>query len=617
MALLSTVNFNGKNGSKFQLNLYYDVISQDYGTNSSTIRYTLYWTSLGYSGSGSTCYGYINGNLVGSTNSISANENKLMGTLDVTVTHNDDGTFPTTTFSALIDTPWTLGDASTSGNLTSSNVATIPRKSSITVTDGYINDGADYPVIHINSSSSSFSHTFRYSFGSLSGTIWEKYQYNDFGWIVPESFYTQIPNAKTGVCTVYCDTYSGDTLIGTTSNTCTIRTKESVCKPDVSATITDTGKVLVDGTTKTTDLTGGSDKLIKGVSDVLINITATAKNSATIKNIVSSCGDGQSDTGSSLTFKNVGSGSFTIYATDSRTTPDTIGYVGYTNPSPIVLEIVDYIPLTLNQTIYRPEPTTGEVILELSGNYFVGSFGKLNNALLVQYRHKESNETWDNIEYKTISVKIDNATNTYSFSQSLGTDFDYQKSYDFEIIATDKIKNVSRTYRVPEGIPMFAMFKDHLEAFGTKIFDNSSNILRLATDLIHPVGSIYISVDDTNPSEFFGGTWVAWGSGRVPVGVDKSDDSFKTVEQIGGEKTHILTIEELPEHNHFDIKVGDNYLSSWNIKTGSEKIFNLESLFTSNGTVGQNHFETNYRGENKPHNNMPPYITCYMWKRIK
>lgn len=52
-------------------------------------------------------------------------------------------------------------------------------------------------------------------------------------------------------------------------------------------------------------------------------------------------------------------------------------------------------------------------------------------------------------------------------------------------------------------------------------------------DIIWPVGSIYMTTNSTNPSTYFGGTWVAWGSGRVPVGVNASDNNFKSVEKTG------------------------------------------------------------------------------------
>ena len=67
---------------------------------------------------------------------------------------------------------------------------------------------------------------------------------------------------------------------------------------------------------------------------------------------------------------------------------------------------------------------------------------------------------------------------------------------------------------------------------------------------VYPVGSIYMSVNNVNPGLLFGGTWEAWGSGRVPVGVDANDTDFDTVEETGGEKTHALTVSEMPTHNH-------------------------------------------------------------------
>lgn len=56
-------------------------------------------------------------------------------------------------------------------------------------------------------------------------------------------------------------------------------------------------------------------------------------------------------------------------------------------------------------------------------------------------------------------------------------------------------------------------------------------------NIVYPVGSIYMSVNNTNPSTFIGGTWVAWGSGKVPVGVDTGQTEFNSVEKTGGAKT--------------------------------------------------------------------------------
>lgn len=71
-------------------------------------------------------------------------------------------------------------------------------------------------------------------------------------------------------------------------------------------------------------------------------------------------------------------------------------------------------------------------------------------------------------------------------------------------------------------------------------------------NLVYPVGSIYMSVNNTDPGELFGGIWEAWGSGRVPVGVDGSQAEFDTVEEKGGAKTVTLTSAQsgVPAHYH-------------------------------------------------------------------
>lgn len=131
-----------------------------------------------------------------------------------------------------------------------------------------------------------------------------------------------------------------------------------------------------------------------------------------------------------------------------------------------------------------------------------------------------------------------------------------------------------------------------------KKIENIANIL-------YPVGSIYMSVNPTNPSELFGGTWEAWGSGRVPVGVDTTQEEFETVQKAGGEKTHTLTIGEMPAHNH-----GLNFANNIGPYASPASGDGGASWGNSTNTVSNT-------GGNKPHNNLQPYITCYMWLRTE
>lgn len=142
-------------------------------------------------------------------------------------------------------------------------------------------------------------------------------------------------------------------------------------------------------------------------------------------------------------------------------------------------------------------------------------------------------------------------------------------------------------------------------------------------DLIYPVGSIYMSVNDTNPGALFGGTWVAWGSGRVPVGVDTSQTEFDTVEETGGAKTHTLTANQSGQralsitggaHKHTCTYEKDAASGS-----SANRIYpNGQGSLTHTGVVNTTGIHTHTvaaEDATEAHNNLQPYITCYMWKR--
>jgi hypothetical protein len=131
------------------------------------------------------------------------------------------------------------------------------------------------------------------------------------------------------------------------------------------------------------------------------------------------------------------------------------------------------------------------------------------------------------------------------------------------------------------------------------------------------VGKVIIDTANVNPATYLGfGTWTYWGSGRVPVGVDTEDTDFNTVEKTGGEKEHTLTVDEMPSHYHEQYStsqygyrypmVGNNGLG-----TSKEGAYN-----TSSTVVTKPQVISGSTGGGEAHNNLQPYITCYMWKRI-
>lgn len=155
-------------------------------------------------------------------------------------------------------------------------------------------------------------------------------------------------------------------------------------------------------------------------------------------------------------------------------------------------------------------------------------------------------------------------------------------------------------------------------------------------DIVYPIGSIYLSVNNINPGTIFGGTWVSWGSGQVPVGVNTSVSQFATVEQTGGEITHTLTTAEMPSHDHSisggacTTGSGGSHNHTYGVTVHPAVGFTLgangystvtgdNQNTSSNGnhshSVPNHAHDIGNTGGGQAHNNLQPYITCYMWKR--
>lgn len=139
----------------------------------------------------------------------------------------------------------------------------------------------------------------------------------------------------------------------------------------------------------------------------------------------------------------------------------------------------------------------------------------------------------------------------------------------------------------------------------SNINNTIDNKLTLDISKVYPVGSIYINASvSTNPSTLLGfGTWTAFGSGRVLVGVDTSQTEFDTLGETGGAKTHTLTINEMPSHFH-----GTTFTQT----TGGIAIGSSVGKNKNDSGVGDN---TTSTGSGQAHNNLQPYITVYMWRR--
>lgn len=139
-------------------------------------------------------------------------------------------------------------------------------------------------------------------------------------------------------------------------------------------------------------------------------------------------------------------------------------------------------------------------------------------------------------------------------------------------------------------------------------------------NLVYPIGSIYMSVNMVDPGTIFGGTWESFAKGKTLVGVDTEQTEFNTVEKMGGEKTHKLLKAELPNYKMNLLSgAGANYSVKSYAPEQSPVSGNDRYYIKYNGVTKTNSgydITVSSGGSNTPHNNLQPYITCYMWKRV-
>jgi len=164
-----------------------------------------------------------------------------------------------------------------------------------------------------------------------------------------------------------------------------------------------------------------------------------------------------------------------------------------------------------------------------------------------------------------------------------------------------------------------------------------------------PVGAVFIAVVGTDPATLLGyGTWVAFGAGRVLVGLDSGQTEFDTVEETGGAKTVTLTEAQIPSHTHVQDahthtqdshnhtqNAHSHVITSQTATTGGATSYEHGTLDTSSAeteatettattvatnqvatAVNQNATATNQNtGGGGSHTNLQPYIVVYMFKR--
>lgn len=127
-----------------------------------------------------------------------------------------------------------------------------------------------------------------------------------------------------------------------------------------------------------------------------------------------------------------------------------------------------------------------------------------------------------------------------------------------------------------------------------------SNYVNLL-DIVYPVGSIYQTMNSVSPASSIGDTWSA-----IKTFLLGSTTSGVT----GGEETHVLTVEEMPVHNH------EQHVTADTIGSAGIRLDYNKDAGSRGGTPYPQGVPTRVTGGGLAHNNMPPYTTCFIWRRV-
>ena len=353
----------------------------------------------------------------------------------VTVPHNEDGTMEIAA-SASIDTPesnpYAPPDLSFGDTMA---LTAIPRASTLVATSAFIEDAA---TIVVSRKSVDYTHSIRYEFGELSGYIADSVGTNSEAEVkltdttvlfpLPASFYTQIPDSPTGVCTLICTTYSGDTQIGEPQTAVfTVTADPARCGPVVGGTVADVNEAAL-------ALTGSDKILVQGISTAQCTVEAEARKGATISALYI---NGVKIESASHTIAGIATATITFRVVDSR------GYSAeYTVPG---LSLIPYIPLSFNVSARRTDPTSGNAVLSAQGKWYNGSFGATDNALTAVYRVAGG-------DWVQAAAEVSEGNITVSVAL---TGLDYQQSHVIDLQLSDALQTVTKTVTISKGIPVF------------------------------------------------------------------------------------------------------------------------------------------------------------------
>lgn len=588
MATSGSFNTSGYSGR--YLTFAWSIKSQDVAANKTVIDWSL-------KGAGGDSTWYKSGNfkvviagvtVYSSATRIQLSKGTVVASGTYTFVHNNDGT---KSFTASAE----AGIYTTAVNCTGSSsftLDTIPRASQPSLvtwpeTTNNVGEFGKEFSIHMNRKSDAFTHTVRYAYGNRTGTIATGVT-TGTTWAVPLSFMNDIPNATSASGLIYVDTYNGSTKVGTKYTGFTVTVPASV-KPSCSLTLTDVSGVG--------DIYG---QPVQSLSKINIKVNTTLAYSSPIVSYTIKANGSTYTTAEATTaaLKASGDSPVTVTIKDKR---------GRTNSASYTMKVLAYTPPYIPQLAVRrcdqdgTENDQGEFIQVTFSAYITRLNSKNTSSFTLRYK-KTTATSYTEVKLTALNDVFGADSQKYIFAADSGS------SYDVEVEAKDRHVTTTESTRASTAFTLMNWGADGTSMGIGKVAEKS-NTLQIALDVellgavkgkifdaIYPVGSIYMAYNHTDPATLFGGTWV-----RMTDGFLWASRATDIIGQTGGEKTHQLTVAELPSHTH-----GSTY-------TNSGTATKTHPWLASGGTAMA--YDSVATGSGQAHNNMPPYIQVSIWRR--
>ena len=511
----------------------------------------------------------------------------LAGGSGVVLNHADDGSLvmPVSFSIDMASADYTPGAMSSSGTMTLTKLA---RYSTLTVPNGTLGTAQTITVVQ---QSTNHTHTIKWVCGTAGGTIATESSATSFTFTPDISLAAQ-NTAGTSVVITFTITTTG---VGDRQTTATYAIPASV-KPSVSLSVYDAAGYLS---------TYGAD--VQGWSKLAITATPTLAYSSPIASYAIMA-DGKTYTSSPVTtdvVQNVGTLSLAAKVTDARTRPSDVATTSIT--------VLEYAKPTVTVTAYRCN-SSGTADSE-------GAYMKLGFTATISSLNGKNAATYT-IKYRKGADAATTLTGNGTTYTSDAIACDVSQVWTVEVTVADKLSSTTQSGVIPIAFTLMDFYSSGKGvAFGKVAIRDGFDCAMAAhftgetelpssvviggktlLNLIYPLGSIYMSVNNVSPATFLGGTW-AQINDRFLLAAGSTYSAGST----GGSATHTLTTAEMPSHTH-NAAIAGGSEAYGTTRTAVGNFSRVTSGYTDSSTLLST-------GSGAAHNNMPPYLTVYVWKR--